>query len=94
MHLKNKDKNVRKVYFSSDTQMKNIDVLDYYQTRFQVEFCFRDAKQFIGLTDCQSRDLNKLHIHLNASLTNVNMAKAKALEKNINMHLHHSDWNY
>ena len=51
MHLKNKDKNVRKVYFSSDTQMKNIDVLDYYQTRFQVEFCFRDAKQFIGLTD-------------------------------------------
>ena len=94
MHLKNKDKNVRKVYFSSDTQMKNIDVLDYYQTRFQVEFCFRDAKQFIGLTDCQSRDLNKLHIHLNASLTNVNLAKAKDLEKNINMHLHHSDWNY
>ena len=78
MHLnKNKDKNVRKVYFSSDTQMKTLDVLDYYQTRFQVKFCFRDAKQFTGLTDCQSRDLNKLHIHLNASLTNVNLAKAK-----------------
>lgn len=74
--------------------MKTLDVLDYYQTRFQVKFRFRDAKQFTGLTDCQSRDLNKLHIHLNASLTNVNLAKAKALEKNSNMHLHHSDWNY
>ena len=74
--------------------MKTLDVLDYYQTRFQVKFCFRDAKQFTGLTDCQSRDLNKLHIHLNASLTNVNLAKANTLEKNIRMHLHHSDWNY
>ena len=74
--------------------MKTLDVLDYYQTRFQVKFRFRDAKQFTGLTDCQSRDLNKLHIHLKASLTNVNLAKAKALEKNINMQLHHADWNY
>ena len=35
MHLKNKDKNVRKVYFSSDTQMKNIDVLDYFAFAMQ-----------------------------------------------------------
>ena len=74
--------------------MKTLDVLDYYQTRFQVKFCFRDAKQFTGLTDCQSRDLNKLHIHLIASLTKVTLAQAKALEKNFNLHLHHSDWNY
>ena len=33
------------------------------------------------LTDCQSRDLNKLHFHFNASLTSVNLAKVKAIEK-------------
>ena len=61
--------------------MKAMDVLEYYRTRFQVEFCFRDAKQFTGLTDCQSRDLDKLHFHFNAALTSVNIAKANALEK-------------
>lgn len=75
------DKKVRKLYFSTDTEMKPMDVLEYYRTRFQVEFCFRDAKQFAGLTDCQSRDLDKLHFHFNAALTSINIAKAKALEK-------------
>ena len=74
------DKKTRKLYFSTDTQMKAIDVLDYYRTRFQIEFCFRNSKQFAGLTDCQSRDLDKLHFHFNASLTSVNIAKVKALE--------------
>lgn len=75
------DRKVRKLYFSTDTEMKAMDVLEYYRTRFQVEFCFRDAKQFTGLTDCQSRDLDKLHFHFNAALTSVNIAKANALEK-------------
>ena len=75
------DKKVRKLYFATDTQMKAIDVLDFYKTRFQVEFCFRDSKQFTGLTNCQSRDIDKLHFHFNASLTSVNLAKVKALEK-------------
>ena len=61
--------------------MKAMDVLDFYRTRFQVEFCFRDGKQFTGLTNCQSRDIDKLHFHFNASLTSVNLAKVKALEK-------------
>lgn len=75
------DKKVRKLYFSTDTQMKAMDVLDFYRTRFQVEFCFRDSKQFTGLTNCQSRDIDKLHFHFNASMTSVNLAKVKALEK-------------
>lgn len=75
------DKKVRKLYFSTDTQMKAVDVLDFYRTRFQVEFCFRDGKQFTGLTNCQSRDIDKLHFHFNASLTSINLAKVKALEK-------------
>ncbi len=75
------DKKVRKLYFSTDTGMKAMDILDFYRTRFQIEFCYRDSKQFTGLTHCQSRDVNKLHFHFNASLTSVNMAKVKALEK-------------
>ena len=58
-------------------------VLGFYRTRFQIEFCYRDSKQFTGLTDCQSRDLDKLHFHFNASLTSVNLAKVKALEKGV-----------
>lgn len=46
------DKKVRKLYFSTDTQMKAMDVLNFYRTRFQIEFCYRDSKQFTGLTNC------------------------------------------
>ena len=35
-------------------------VLDYYRTRFQLEFCFRDGKQHAGITNCQSTDFRKL----------------------------------
>lgn len=75
------DKKVRKLYFSTDIQMEAKEIIDYYRTRFQIEFCYRDGKQFTGLTHCQSRDLNKLHFHFNASLTSVNLAKVKAIEK-------------
>lgn len=75
------DKRVRKLYFSTDTQMKAMDVLNFYRTCFQIKFCYRDSKQFTGFTNCQSRDIDKLHFHFNASLTSVNLAKVKALEK-------------
>jgi hypothetical protein len=71
----------RKLYFSTDTDMEAKEIVEYYRTRFQIEFCYRDAKQFTGLTHSQSRDLNKLHFHFNASLTSVNLAKVNALEK-------------
>ncbi len=61
--------------------MKTMDVLDFYRTRFQIEFYYRNSKQFTRLTDYQSRDLDKLNFHSNASLTSVNIAKVKALEE-------------
>ena len=79
--LESEDKKVHKLYYSIDKQMKALDVLDYYRTRFKVKFCFRDSKQFTGLTDCKSRDLEKQHFHFNVALTSVNLAKAKDLEK-------------
>ena len=64
-----------KLYFCTDLQLSGQLVLEYYQTRFQIEFTYRDGKQFTGLNDCQARSQNKLHFQFNASLTAVNLAK-------------------
>lgn len=65
-----------KIYFSTDLSMSGKDIIEYYRTRFQIEFCFRDSKQFTGLNHCQARDLRKLDFAFNASLASVNIAKA------------------
>ena len=64
------------LYFSTDDSLDGRKVLDYYRTRFQLEFCFRDARQYAGITNYQSTDFRKLAFHFNASLTAVNLAKA------------------
>ena len=63
------------LYFSTDTNMSARNVVEFYRTRFQIEFCYRDSKQFTGLCDCQARDFDKLDFAFNASLTSVNVAK-------------------
>jgi len=62
--------------FSTDLELGALEIYRYYKARFQIEFIFRDAKQFTGLSHCQARSTNKLHFHHNASLTAVNIAKA------------------
>lgn len=47
-----------------------------YQCRFQQEFLFRDAKQHAGLEDGQAYSWDKIHFHVNTSLTAVSLAKA------------------
>ena len=64
-----------KVFFSTDTGMSGQDVIAYYRTRFQIEFCFRDAKEFTGLSNCQARSKGKLDFAFNASLFAVNASK-------------------
>ena len=71
---------VRRLYFSTDENMSGRDVVEYYTTRFQEEFCFRDAKQFLGLTDCQARDRRKLDFAFNSSFTALNVAKIMCKE--------------
>lgn len=68
-------KSTHKLYFSTDLNLGARTLLEYYQTRFQIEFVYRDGKQFTGLHDCQARSENKLHFHFNTSLTAVNIAK-------------------
>jgi hypothetical protein len=43
--------------------------------QFQIEFCYRDAKQATRLTHCLARSLNKLCFHINASFNPINIAK-------------------
>jgi hypothetical protein len=65
----------RKLYFATDLKLAGEKIVQYYRSRFQIEFLYRDAKQFTGLNSCQARSQKKLDFHFNASLTAINLAK-------------------
>jgi hypothetical protein len=64
-----------KLFASTDTTLTGMDLWYYYHLRFQAEFLYRDAKQFLGLTHCQSRQQSRLNFHFNFSLTLLSLAK-------------------
>ncbi len=72
------------VLFTTDVEQDAQDLCRLYPLRFQIEFIFRDAKQFTGLQDCQARDVAKLDFHLHASLTALNLARAEAQKHDSN----------
>ena len=61
--------------FSTDTTVSAETIYRYYTARFQIEFLFRDAKQFLGLTDFQTRSEARITFHVNASMTALNCLK-------------------
>lgn len=61
--------------FSTDLKLNAMQIIAYYKARFQIEFLFRDGKQFTGLMDCQARCKEAIHTHINASLTALNVLK-------------------
>jgi hypothetical protein len=77
LYTKRKQGWKHKIYFSTDLNIDHNLLLEYYQTRFQIEFLYRDGKQHTGLNDSQARSLNKLHFHLNTALTTINIAKVR-----------------
>jgi Transposase DDE domain len=66
--------------FSTDTALAPERLHQYYKARFQIEFVFRDAKQFTGLSDCQSRQPDALDFHFNAALAALNLAKLEQIQ--------------
>ena len=64
---------------STDPELNGHKLLDLYAARFQIEFLFRDSKQFTGLLDCQARAAAALDFHFNASLATLNVVRAEAL---------------
>ena len=71
------------VLFSTDVEQDPTDIYKLYTLRFQIEFLFRDAKQFTGLADCQARNSVKLEFHFNASFTALNLAKVEAVQQQV-----------
>lgn len=67
-----------KLFFSTDLGMAANDILRYYKARYQIEFLYRDAKQFTGLEHGQSRSESKMHFHFNTCLTAVSIGKVIA----------------
>ncbi len=64
--------------FSTDVTLSALEIYRYYAARFQMEFLFRDSKQWTGLCDSQARDAKALDFHFNAALSAVNLAKLAA----------------
>ena len=68
----------RAVLFSTDTDMDAQALYRGYKARFQIEFLFRDAKQFTSLSGSQARSQAKLHFHFNASMSALTLGKLEA----------------
>ncbi len=65
--------------YSTDTDLDAMTIIKYYKARFQIEFIFRDAKQYTGLMDCQSCRKECIHTQINASFTALNALKLEDL---------------
>jgi len=63
------------VLFSSDLKLSFEKIIDYYSLRFQIEFNFRDAKQFWGLEDFMNIKEVQLTNALNLSLFMTNLSQ-------------------
>lgn len=77
VHNLKKDGSIKNhvTFASTDTTLNGNKLWQYYQLRFQQEFLFRDGKQHLGLTECQSRQKERLDFHHNFSLTVISLMK-------------------
>ena len=75
-HLRTEKKS-HVLLFSSDLASDAETLIDYYALRFQIEFNFRDAKQFWGLEDFMN--VNKTPVNNAANLSMFINVSAKLL---------------
>ena len=61
--------------FSSDLELDYEKIIDYYSLRFQIEFNFRDAKQYWGLEDFMNMNEVPVTNAINLSLFMVNLSQ-------------------
>jgi len=64
------------VLFSSDLSLAYENLIDYYRLRFQIEFNFRDAKQYWGLEDFMSVNERPVYNSANLAMFMVNVSQA------------------
>lgn len=63
------------VLFSSDLELAYDQLIDYYRLRFQIEFNFRDAKQFWGLEDFMNVNQTPVYNAANLAMFMVNLSQ-------------------
>lgn len=64
------------VLFSSNLDLAYEQLIDYYRLRFQIEFNFRDAKQFWGLEDFMNVNPIPLYNGANLAMFMVNLSQS------------------
>jgi len=64
------------VLFSSDLDLPYDQLIDYYRLRFQLEFNFRDAKQYWGLEDFMTVQQTPVYNSANLAMFMVNLSHA------------------
>ena len=64
------------VLFSTDLDLSSAQIVDYYSLRFQIEFNFRDAKQYWGLEDFMNIRPTAVSNAVNLSFLMVNLSIA------------------
>jgi putative transposase len=64
------------VLFSSDLELSYDHLIDYYRLRFQLEFNFRDAKQYWGLEDFMTVKQTPVYNSANLAMFMVNVSHA------------------
>jgi hypothetical protein len=62
------------ILFSTDLMQDYEKIIDYYSLRFQIEFNFRDGKQFFGLEDFMNVKKRRVHNFANLSMYMNNIA--------------------
>jgi putative transposase len=64
------------ILFSSDLDLPYGKLIDYYSLRFQIEFNFRDAKQYWGLEDFMNVKKTPVNNAVNLAFFMVNLSQA------------------
>ena len=63
------------ILFSADLELSHEKLVDYYSLRFQIEFTFRDAKQYWGLEDFMNIKEQQVHNAANLAMFMVLFSK-------------------
>lgn len=79
LNTKKHEKITHILLFSTDLNLSALQIIAYYSSRYQIEFLFRDAKQYLGLEDSQARNQKALDFHFNTCFTTLNLAKCQAI---------------
>ena len=72
------------VLFSTDLSLSYDKIVDYYSLRFQIEFVFRDAKQYWGMEDFMNIKKTPLYNWTNLSTFMVNFTHGLRLNPSMN----------